>query len=214
MTISQMQIRIPTVKLPNAKEIRLKELVRRKRIEREEKEERLLARWILFCKGRGKSKNLNYKDLAFVRMVEHKGYDRYMSDLILGTKTRTGKHKKLTYTTRTPSRPPSFATWRRIWYAGAKANYRRHDVPAIMNLRMEMLRDANSDTKMRERGGRNLQELKRQIDERERRELDIPMSDVQVLAGGEQGWDSGQEQLRGSASKKAGRNREAEAVGQ
>jgi hypothetical protein len=197
-------------KLPTAAEIRLKLRTERKRQLQDEKEERLLARWLLFCKGRGQTKNLNAKDKKFLLMVEHKSYDRFMSDLVLGTRTRVQPHK---FTSYTPSRPPNFMAWRYLWYGSAKHNYVKHDVPKLMKMRMEMLRNGSADSQMQECGGRNMLELQRQISERERGDVDIPVSDMPLSASCEQGWHKGQKQLRERRKKTPAANRDAATVG-
>lgn len=215
LTVSLIQIYTPPVKkkLTPAVRMRLKLRAELKRKKAEEKEERLLARWLLFCKGSGKDKNLNQKDSLFVNQVVHKSYDRYMSDLIMGTKTRLTTGNPLKMTTLTPSRPPSFKSYRRTWYGGAKVNYIRHDVPRLVKMRMEMLRNGSSDTSLQELSGRYMQELQRQISERERGNMGVSVSIMPVYSGGQQGRDTGQKQLRERRKKTPAGNRDAATVG-
>ena len=196
-----------------ARKMRMKLEAQRRQKKQEEKDERLLARWILFAKGRGKDKNLNEKDSKFVNSVVHKAYDRYMSDLTLGTKLRVG-NGKLRMTTLTPSRPPSFSSYRRIWYGASKFCYIRNDVPRLMNMKMEMLRNGRTDTEVPKLCGRYMQELQHEISERERRNMDIPVLGMHTDSGGVEGRHPGQKPIRERRKEKAGSNRDAATLGE
>jgi hypothetical protein len=186
---------------------------REKRKLQEEKEERLLARWLLFGKGNGQMKNLTVrKEREFIWSVIHKAYDRYMSDLTMGTKTRLKPHR-LVMTKYTPSRPPSFKKYRRIWYGCSKGQYRRWDVPRLMRMKWEALQNGRTDSPLPECGGRYMQELRRSLGERERGNLDIPLRDLQVHPSSVEGQHQGQEQLRERRKKTPASNRDAATVG-
>jgi len=203
--------------LPNAKEIRLKLRSARKREGREQKERRFYARWLLFCKGSGKHKNLSQKDKDFLLALKHEQYDKFVADLNMEKRSPRNYPgyvgKRLKYTRFTPGYPPSFDTYVRIWYRGAKANYIHHDVPKIMQMKMEALRNANGDTSVPKRGGRYMQQLINEISERERRDMDISLRPLPMLAGCEQGFDKGQKQVRSGIKKTRAGNRDAATVG-
>lgn len=192
--------------------MRMKLRAEAKRKFEEEKEERLLARWLLFAKGRGQSKNLNQKEQSFIKMVEHKAYDRYMSDLTLGTKTRLNQQpfKMIRWT---PNRPCPFVKYCYYWRASAKRNYLIYDVPKFTKMRWEALKNGSTNSEMPELGGRYMQELQRQISERERGDLGVPVSDLQVHPGSVEGRDQGQKPVRSRRKSPAGSNRDAATVG-
>lgn len=200
--------------LPNAKEIRLKLALAARRKKRDEKDERMLARWILFCKGSGSAKNLSQKDKEFLIRVKRRSYDEYVADLNMDKHGRRGGAKKtLRFTRYTPGNPPSFNTYVRIWYGGAKANYIRYDVPKIMQMRMEALRNADGDTEMCKLNGRWLRELQRQIDERERGKLGVPVRELQVHPGSVEGRSEEPKHVRSRRKETPAGNRDAAAVG-
>jgi hypothetical protein len=126
----------------------------------DEKEKRVYVRWLLFCKGRGKDKNLCQKDSLFINRHVHEAYDKYLLALEKGIDTRLTR----TPIKRNPDFPPSFKTYRRIWYGGSKFNYIKFDVPNLMKMKWEELQSAMRDTEVRkQREGQWMLELRREI---------------------------------------------------
>ena len=82
-----------------------------------------------------------------------------------------------------------------------------------MQMKMEALRNANGDTPVPKRGGRYMQQLINEIGERERRDMDLPVSELPLPASGEQGQHQGQKQVRGGIKKTRASNRDAATVG-
>ena len=131
-------------RLPNAREIRARLAAERKEQRQAEYEERYEARRLLFGVGAGKMKNLPMKDRLFIRSVIHKAHNAYLHDLTVGVsrwdRTKGPKwHKPLN-----PNRGDStlsYQSYRVIWWKGNKAVYRRRDVPKVMKLRFEALKN-------------------------------------------------------------------------
>ena len=96
------------------------ELANLKRTERLRNRQRLLeAREPLFGKAGGRMMNLPLEQRQFVNRVSHESHERYLF--------------RCCYVRGVP--PMSFRAYRRRWYGAQKANWRRFDVPRMMNAR-------------------------------------------------------------------------------
>src|SRR5215469_3714596 len=96
------------------------ELANLKRTERLRNRQRLLeAREPLFGKAGDRMMNLPLEQRQFVNRVSHESHERYLF--------------RCCYVRGVP--PMSFRAYRRRWYGAQKANWRRFDVPRMMNAR-------------------------------------------------------------------------------
>lgn len=104
-------------------------------------ERRLEARRLLFERNNGMMKNLTLKQKRFVRAVCRESYNAYLEELRTGISRWRYKGPKW----RKPLNPNrgrtmTFNEYRRIWWKGNKAVYRRRDVPRMMRDRIERMR--------------------------------------------------------------------------
>ena len=167
------------------KQLRLLLRTERQAAEQHDKEQRLYVRWLLFCKGRGKSKNLNTKDAKKVTEEVHRSYDRYMMAYLHGIDTRVGCKP----INRNYPYPPHFMTYRRIWYGRAKACYIHLDVPKLMKMRWQELQYAKSNTAVPQQPpGEWMLKLQREISERDPRELGLSVSNLPGTFYSLEGW--------------------------
>lgn len=137
-------IRLVTDILPTAREIRRQEKVRLKAEAQAAYEERYEARRLIFAVGGGIVKNLPIKDRLFIREVIRKSYHAYLHDLATGVcrwnaTRRPGWWKKLN-PNRGKDHTLTFAEYRKIWWKGNKAVYRRRDVPKQVKQKFEEMR--------------------------------------------------------------------------
>jgi hypothetical protein len=93
-------------------------------------------------------KNLPMKDQLFIRAVCRKSYHGYLHDLAVGfsrwNKGMGGhaqgrKWRKKLNPNRGKDHTLTFFEYRKIWWKGNKAVYRRRDVPKIMKQKFEEL---------------------------------------------------------------------------
>ena len=174
------------------------------------KDERMYVRWILFCKGRGKDKNLNQRDSLFINKHVHEAHDRYLLLLIHGIDTRPNKYKLINSD---PTHPLSFKSYRRKWYGGAKFNYIYYDVPKLMKMKWEKLH-ASGNTKVPEQpAGKWMLELQRAISERQPGDVGLSVSELPRGIRRDKGSYQRQKQIRERGAAEAGSNRDAATVG-
>jgi hypothetical protein len=176
----------------------------------DEKEKRVYVRWLLFCKGRGKDKNLCQKDSLFINRHVHEAYDKYLLALEKGIDTRLTN----TPIKRNPDFPPCFKTYRRIWYGGSKHNYVKFDVPNLMKMKWEELQSAMRDTEVRkQREGQWMLELRREIGERERGGVDLQVPQLPPDPGRIERRRERKEQFRQRVEAERAGDRASETVG-
>jgi hypothetical protein len=149
-------------------------------------EEGVKVRHLLFCVGKGRMKNLGYKERAFIQRVKVKAYKAYLYTLQTGILRPCYKPLRRTV-------PFPYLTWQRIWYGAQLGTYRRLDLPRLAKQKWEELYGRNTDVPKLE-GGRVL-ELGHEAGERERRNMDISMSNVSPSSSGEQGRSKREEQV-------------------
>lgn len=132
--------------LPTAREIRAKEKAEQRARAQAEYEERYEARRLLFGIGEGKAKNLTPKQRAFCIAVIRKSYHGYLHDLAVGfsrwNKSETGhmqgkKWRKKLNPNRGKDHTLTFFEYRKIWWKGNKAVYRRRDCPKMVKQKFE-----------------------------------------------------------------------------
>jgi hypothetical protein len=194
------------------RKVKLKIRAERKQQLQDEKDERLYVRWLLFCKGRGKDKNLKEKDSQFINRHVHKTYDKYLMALQLGIDTRAARY----YHTikRDPNHPPSFQTYRRIWYGGAKFVYVHKDIPRLMKMRWEEFQSASRNTEVPQQpAGKWMLELQREINEREPGDLGVSVSELPGGVRSNKRWHPGQKPFRERREEETGSDRDAATVG-
>jgi hypothetical protein len=98
----------------------ISDLANQKRAERlRGRQHQLEARELLFGKAGGRMMNLPLEQRQFVNRVSHESHERYLF--------------RCHYVRAVP--PMSFRAFRRRWYGAQKANWRRFDVPRMMNAR-------------------------------------------------------------------------------
>ena len=180
------------------------------RLEQQElKEERMYVRWLLFCKGRGKDKNLNERDSLFINHHVHRAHDKYLLCLQQGIDHR-GYYEKLIGD---PAHPLNFQTYRIRWYGGAKFHYVKTDVPKLMKMKWEQLHERDTEVRQ-QREGQWMHVLRREIAERDGGSLGVQVPHVRTDSGGVEGRNQGQKPVRKRRQAPAGSNRDAATVGE
>jgi hypothetical protein len=175
------------------------------------KDERMYVRWLLFCKGRGRDKNLNQKDSLYINKHVHEAHDRYLLLLLHGIETRPGTaHKKLKSN---PAYPLSFKKYRRAWYGGAKFNYIYYDVPKLMKMKWEKLHASGNTEVSQQPAGKWMLELQRAISERQPGDVGLSVSELPRGIRRDKGSYQRQKQIRERGAAEAGSNRDAATVG-
>jgi len=134
-------------KLPTAREIRARLRAEAAAERQAAYERRYEARRLLFGVARGLMKNLTSKQMKFVQAVEREAYHAYLHDLEVGV-SRWDKNKGPKWRKKlNPNRGSTlnFMAYRRIWWKGNKAVFRRNDTAKLMRERFqELQRVANS----------------------------------------------------------------------
>jgi hypothetical protein len=175
-------------------------------------DERLYVRWLLFGKGRGKSKNLSREDAKRVTIHIQAAYERYIMALVHGIDRRVC-YRPANPIRGNPAHPLHYLAYRRMWYGRAKGTYIYRDVPKITKMRWEEL-SAKRNTKLPEQhAGKWLLELKREIGERKPGDVGLPVSELPGGIRGNEGWHSEQRPFQHRRKKTPGGDRQTSEVG-
>lgn len=131
------------------KELERKRLV--KMLEQEQKDaaylRRLRCRELIFGKGRGQSKNLNYLERKFCISVAKESYQLYLAEFAGATpryKVGDAWQRKLRRRRRTTG-PLNFMQWRKCWWGSQKVRWNRHDLPRMMDERFKRLQEEKAE---------------------------------------------------------------------
>jgi hypothetical protein len=176
----------------NARALRAKLRSEAKALKQREYEERAECRRILFGLANGKHGNIKSSKLRnFISMVKHRSYDRYLYRLANPDYNPWNQGSKWRHALRTtPEKPLTYRMWIKIWWANNRKRY-RIEIERQAKVKWEAMQDAKQrDTAMQKLEGRGMLEVGCEISERERRSLDLPVSNLPAAPSGVEGRDS------------------------
>ena len=146
---------------PTSAEMREKVRADKRQEKQEAFERRWKARQLIFGKSGGNQKKLTNAEIAFVQRVKHEAYTRYLQEFETGkSQWGVGKSWNRRLRRKWSTAPQPYMKWIRKWYGSQKARWIHFDVPRMMRLRMEGLRDGRHPA-LCERSEGNVQELGR-----------------------------------------------------